>query len=55
MESIPTDTEIKQSLKGMARGKASGPDGYNVNIFIGVWVIVRADVLAAVRIVFTFE
>ncbi|XP_056163671.1 uncharacterized protein LOC130137005 [Syzygium oleosum] len=44
-----SDEEIQSTLFSLARGKALGPDGYNVDFFKTSWEIIGPSILMAVR------
>ncbi|XP_030441021.2 uncharacterized protein LOC115663116 [Syzygium oleosum] len=44
-----TDEEIWSTLFSLAKGKAPGPDGYNIDFFKSSWEIIGPSTLVAVR------
>lgn len=44
-----TEEEVSEILKEMQNGKASGPDGFNVDFFKACWSIVKQGILNVVE------
>eukprot|EP00253_Pinus_taeda_P009910 PITA_09910 len=44
-----SEEEVSEVLKEMQTGKASGPDGFNVDFFKACWNIVKHDILNVVE------
>ncbi|WOL17011.1 hypothetical protein Cni_G25799 [Canna indica] len=44
-----TAKEVWNAVNSLGRGKAPGPDGYNVEFYIKYWSIVGANIISAIR------
>lgn len=49
LNKLVTEVEVSMVIKDMQNGKASGPDGFNVDFFKACWKVVKQDILDVVE------